>query len=69
MKNRLTTGGIQMEDFYCPKCFSKLERLSGCGAVGYMCHECKNLVSRSKMLTEEAMEKVKEENEKVNNSL
>ena len=48
-----------MEDYYCPKCFDKLERLSGCGAVGYMCNTCKNLVSRKEMLTEQEMEEVK----------
>jgi hypothetical protein len=42
-----------MEDYYCPECFSKLERLSGCGAVGYMCNTCKHLISRQKMLTEQ----------------
>ena len=49
-----------MEDFYCPKCFDKLERLSGCGAVGYMCNTCKNLVSRQKMLSEQQMEEEKQ---------
>lgn len=49
-----------MEDFYCPKCFDKLERLSGCGAVGYMCYTCKNLISRQKMLSEQQMEEEKQ---------
>lgn len=48
-----------MEDYYCPKCFDKLERLSGCGAVGYMCNTCKNLVSRQKMLSQQGMEEAK----------
>ena len=48
-----------MEDYYCPKCFDKLERLSGCGAVGYMCNTCKNLVSRQKMLSRQGMEEAK----------
>lgn len=52
-----------MEDFYCPKCFDKLERLSGCGAVGYMCNTCKNLVSRQKMLSEHDMEQAKRHKE------
>jgi uncharacterized protein YlaI len=49
-----------MEDFYCPECFDQLERLSGCGAVGYMCNTCKHLVSRQKMLSSEEMEKEKQ---------
>jgi len=48
-----------MEDYYCPECFDKLERLSGCGAVGYMCNKCKHLVSRQKMLTLQQMEESK----------
>lgn len=48
-----------MEDYYCPECFDKLERLSGCGAVGYMCNTCKHLISRQKMLTEQQVEEVK----------
>lgn len=44
-----------MEDYYCPKCHSKLEMYSGCGSVGYFCHSCKVLISRSKMLTEQQM--------------
>lgn len=54
-----------MEDFYCPDCFDKLERLSGCGAVGYMCNTCKHLISRQKMLTRQQMEEKKSnQNEK-----
>lgn len=45
-----------MEDYYCPVCFDKLERLSGCGTVGYMCNTCKNLVSRQRMLSQKEME-------------
>lgn len=48
-----------MDDFYCPECFDKLERLSGCGAVGYMCNTCKHLISRQKMLSEQEMKKSK----------
>jgi hypothetical protein len=44
-----------MEDYYCPKCHSKLEMYTGCGSVGYFCHTCKVLISRSKMLTEQQM--------------
>jgi hypothetical protein len=52
--------GAFMEDFYCPECFDKLERLSGCGAVGYMCNTCKHLVSRQKMLTEQQVDEARE---------
>jgi hypothetical protein len=48
-----------MEDYYCPTCFDKLEKLSGCGTVGYMCNTCKHLVSRQKMLSEQALEEEK----------
>ena len=54
-----------MEDYYCPDCFDKLERLSGCGAVGYMCNTCKHLVSRQKMLSEHDVENAK--NQKYSN--
>lgn len=40
-----------MEDYYCPKCYHVLERLSSCGTVGYMCDTCKTLVSKSKILS------------------
>jgi len=36
--------------YYCPTCDGELERLSGCGAVGYFCNHCRLLVSRQKML-------------------
>lgn len=49
-----------MEDYYCPDCFNKLERLSGCGAVGYMCNTCKHLVSRQKMLSHHEVSEVKQ---------
>ena len=45
-----------MEDYYCPECLSRLEKLSGCGAVGYMCNTCKHLISRKRMLTLQEME-------------
>lgn len=48
-----------MEDYYCPTCFDKLEKLSGCGTVGYMCNTCKHLVSRQKMLSEQELEEKK----------
>ena len=48
-----------MEDYYCPECFNKLERLSGCGAVGYMCNTCKHLISRQKMLSQKEIEELK----------
>ena len=44
-----------MEDYYCPKCLDKLERISGCGTVGYMCNTCKSLVSKGKILNSEQM--------------
>ena len=49
-----------MEDYYCPECFEKLERLSGCGAVGYMCNTCKHLISRQKMLTAQQAEEAQQ---------
>jgi hypothetical protein len=42
--------------YYCPTCNKELEMLSGCGAVGYFCNQCRKLVSRSKMLLEPAEE-------------
>jgi hypothetical protein len=52
-----------MEDYYCPDCFNQLEKISGCGTVGYMCNSCKHLVSKQKMLTEKEMEKAKKSKE------
>ncbi|MDF3002768.1 MAG: hypothetical protein K0Q48_2887 [Bacillota bacterium] len=49
-----------MEDYYCPDCGNKLERISGCGTVGYMCDTCKHLVSKSKILTEQELVTLKE---------
>jgi len=50
-----------MEDYYCPKCNDKLERLSGCGTVGYMCNTCKRLVSKKNILSyQERMEKIRQ---------
>ena len=51
-----------MEDYYCPDCLNKLERLSGCGTVGYMCNTCKHLVSRQKMLSQQDIEELKNQN-------
>lgn len=48
-----------MEDYYCPECLNKLERLAGCGTVGYMCNTCKHLVSRQKMLSQQEIEELK----------
>lgn len=50
---------LAMEDYYCPECLNKLERLSGCGTVGYMCNTCKHLVSRQKMLSQQEIEELK----------
>lgn len=55
-----------MEKYYCPVCFDQLEKLSGCGTVGYMCNTCKHLVSRQKMLTEQAMKEEKHHLQKDN---
>lgn len=52
-----------MEDYYCPDCLNQLEKISGCGTVGYMCNSCKHLVSKQKMLTENEMKKVKKAKE------
>ena len=52
-----------MEDYYCPDCFNQLEKISGCGTVGYMCNSCKHLVSKQKMLTEKEMGKAKKSKE------
>ena len=52
-----------MEDYYCPDCLNQLEKISGCGTVGYMCNSCKHLVSKQKMLTENEMKKAKEAKE------
>ena len=57
-----------MEDYYCPDCFNKLERLSGCGAVGYRCNTCKHLVSRQKMLPLNEMEKAALQKEEMKKS-
>ena len=53
-----------MNKFYCPTCQSELEEQSSCGSVSYFCDTCKSLVSRSKMLSEDALnalDAVKEE--------
>lgn len=50
-----------MQEFYCPTCEGKLEEQSACGSVSYFCDTCKSLVSRSKMLTEEALKAQKSE--------
>ncbi len=52
-----------MQDYYCPNCFNQLEKISGCGTVGYMCNSCKHLVSKQKILTEKEMEKAKKSKE------
>lgn len=38
---------------YCPECKSKLEKISGCGSIGYFCNKCNKLISRKRILTEE----------------
>ena len=41
--------------YYCPKCSGELERIASCGTVGYFCNSCRNLVSKSKILTQSEM--------------
>ncbi len=41
--------------YFCPRCFSVLKEVTGCGAVSYFCDTCKTLVSKSAMLTEEEL--------------
>ena len=41
--------------YYCPKCSGELERIASCGTVGYFCNSCRNLVSKSKILTHAEM--------------
>lgn len=41
------------EVFYCPDCSRKLEQMSGCGSVSYFCNNCKKVISRKRILTEE----------------
>ncbi len=52
------------DNYFCPECHNPLERLSGCGAVGYFCNTCKILISKQKMLT---YEEVKERDYKIKN--
>lgn len=54
-----------MSKYYCPNCFSELEEQNACGSVSYFCDRCKGLVSRSKMLTEEAASEAKEKQKEV----
>ncbi len=41
--------------YYCPKCSGELERIASCGTVGYFCNNCRNLISKSKILAKEEM--------------
>lgn len=45
------------KDYYCPECGFKLEKIEGCGSVGYLCDKCKKLISRKRILTEEQTKK------------
>jgi len=38
-----------------------LEKIASCGTVGYFCNSCRNLVSKSKILTHEEIEKATSE--------
>ena len=49
------------QKYYCPKCSSELEKIASCGTVGYFCNSCRNLVSKSKILTHEEIEKATSE--------
>ncbi|NDL68196.1 zinc-ribbon domain-containing protein [Anaerotalea alkaliphila] len=54
-------------NYYCPKCGNVLEKVEGCGSVSYLCDHCKELVSRSKVVSEEehaAKAKAKEQEQK-----
>ena len=52
-----------MAIFYCPQCLSPLQVEIACGSESYFCPECKGLVSRKKILDQEAMEALKAEKE------
>lgn len=56
------------KQYYCPKCSGELERLSGCGTVGYFCDKCKCLISKSKILTLEEMQNAPSEDPKTTSS-
>lgn len=43
--------------YHSAKCSYELEKIASCGTVGYFCNSCKNLVSKSKILTHEEMER------------
>ncbi len=43
------------EQYFCPECKGLLEKIQGCGSVGYFCDNCKKLVSRKRILTEEQL--------------
>lgn len=45
------------KEYFCPECNSKLEKIEGCGSVGYLCDKCKKLISRKRILTKEQIEK------------
>lgn len=40
--------------YYCDKCYTELEKESGCGSISYFCPSCKVLISRTKMLDEQS---------------
>ncbi|MCT4543832.1 MAG: zinc ribbon domain-containing protein [Vallitalea sp.] len=50
------------EKYYCPECKEELNRVSGCGSVSYFCDNCKKLVSRKNMLSEDEMKKDEKKN-------
>jgi DNA-directed RNA polymerase subunit RPC12/RpoP len=44
------------KSFYCPDCNHKLELMSGCGSVSYFCNNCKMIISRKRILSEDEVE-------------
>lgn len=46
---------MNKQQFYCPTCQSVLEEQSSCGSISFFCDQCKTLISRSKMLSEDAL--------------
>lgn len=50
-----------MKEYFCPKCFKKLDVIDGWGSISYYCMECNSLVSSKRILTKEELEKIKNE--------
>lgn len=58
---KLYKGGDKMKEYFCPKCFKKLDVIDGWGSISYYCMECNSLVSSKRILTKEELEKIKNE--------